>query len=89
MLPAERSYLSLIRTSVREVQDMPAGKKNEAASSAISHSWRKRTGQVNYYFTAIINATNSKWIFSFVFGTGRYFIVERPELISPVSFCFR
>src|SRR5216683_30911 len=46
IFPADLLYLSLMRTSVREVHDVPAGKKNEAASSAINQSSRKRTGQV-------------------------------------------
>ena len=46
MLPAASLSLSLTRTSVRDVHDAPCGKKNAAASSAISQCCLNRTGQV-------------------------------------------
>src|ERR1043166_3228290 len=46
MLPADCPCLSLSRTSPSEVHFALAGKKKAAASSAMSQSSRKRTGQV-------------------------------------------
>src|SRR5438552_195269 len=67
-LPADWPFLSGRRTSVSALHMEVLGKKNSAALTAISQSWRKRTGQVMVIFppSEILQTPNGSGMLSFV-----------------------
>src|SRR6266699_3356848 len=72
MFPADLSFLSFSRTSVRELHFAPFGKKKSAPWSAMIQFWRNRTGQVitGVSFSKMLHTPRGSFALSFVqFGT--------------------